>query len=736
MLDLPATSTPPAFADAGAVVADCFAELRFPEKVSVSECARRHRVLVNPQGYSGPWADSPHDMRFLDRPMDMLHADSPYDEVMVDGPSQTAKSEIGNNWQLHTIHYDQADFLSVMADKTSMQSYVTTQFAKMIDNAVAWTAPDGTVIPAAKDRQLAGGADNVVLKQFRGADMHFLHPASSTFRSRPFSRGREDDYDDFPDDVGGEGDGLSGLKGRMGSFEMMGRTKVYINSTPKKGDRAGIVALRLAGTNEHWWVDCLDCGEPFELDTENVLKFDTTGTAEDAAASAGVVCPSPTCGVDHKQADKRALMGTGRWVGRGEQAVSRRREPEGKTGELVKNNRASFHFDGLMGMRSWAVMARQWRAAEITYATSQDEGPLRAFYQNVIGKNYTPRGTGEPGVTEEELLARTRQSTHRLRTVPNGATCLIASIDQHGNRFEVAVWAFGSGFRAWLVDRFEILTIDRDGRAQKLRPFIRPEDWSVLHQQVLSLTYPMADGRAGRMKIFCTAVDTGGLDNATDNAFQWWHAMVTGDVGSGRPKVPATALTLIKGNNRPQDKLLPPPTIDAKRQIKGAPQAELYRPNVNRVKDITDTRLKIADGGGGSITFPGDTLPRRRGEAQPALVAAPWIAEMRAEENIDGQWTRPDHRANETLDLYVYAFTVVLRFADGDASMAWVPEWARPPRGAPRKLPAPVQAPAEERDDDTPPREPSPAPAAPSPSPGSPQRRGGPRRSVRVHRAR
>jgi phage terminase large subunit GpA-like protein len=193
---------------------------------------------------------------------------------------------------------------------------------------------------------------------------------------------------------------------------------------------------------------------------------------------------------------------------------------------------------------------------------------------------------------------------------------------------------------------------------------------------------------------------------------------------------------LIKGNNRPQDKLLPPPTIDAKRQIKGAPQAELYRPNVNRVKDMTDTRLKIADGGGGSITFPCDTVPRRRGEAQPALVAAPWIAEMRAEENIDGQWTRPDHRANETLDLYVYAFTVVLRFADGDASMAWVPEWARPPRGAPRKLAAPIAAPAEDRDHDDPPREMPTAAPAPTVPRGPGPRRGGPNRSVRVHRAR
>src|SRR5688500_11658870 len=112
----------PAFASARAVVADALADLRFPEKVAVSEAARRHRVLVNPGAYSGPWSDSPHDMRFLDRPMDALGADSPYREVAVMGPSQVGKSEVGNNWQLHSVLYDPADMLFVAPSKDLINS--------------------------------------------------------------------------------------------------------------------------------------------------------------------------------------------------------------------------------------------------------------------------------------------------------------------------------------------------------------------------------------------------------------------------------------------------------------------------------------------------------------------------------------------------------------------------------------------------------------------------------------
>jgi hypothetical protein len=49
---------------------------------------------------------------------------------------------------------------------------------------------------------------------------------------------------------------------------------------------------------------------------------------------------------------------------------------------------------------------------------------------------------------------------------------------------------------------------------------------------------------------------------------------------------------LLKGGNRPKGKLIPPPTVDAKRQIADAPECELVVPNVNRFKSIADYRLR------------------------------------------------------------------------------------------------------------------------------------------------
>lgn len=657
MLIQPDLAIPPRFALASIVVGRCLAEIGFPEDISISEATRRHRVLANPGAYSGPWYESPHFMLQLDRPMDCLHGASPYREVVVMGPSQTGKSEIGNNWDLHTILYDPADRLFVAPTQILTNTYVTTQFNKMLD-----------MCEDLRKRQLSGpSSDNINLKQFLGCDLHFRWPTGSTFRAQPFSRGRGDDIDEMPTDIADQGDILSLMRGRDGSFAAFDETKIYLNSTPKLGRNKGIEALVAQGTDERLWVDCLQCAAPFALYIDR-LNYDQSGRAADAAASAAVVCPD--CGYPHRQADKRALMESFRWVGHGEEAVSRKIEPAGKTGELLPNRRASFRFDGLFGMRPWANIAELAREAEIRFEIEQDDAALKTFDQTVAGRNYVPRGDGGEVVTETILQQRAKAATWSLGEVPPGGLVLIAAIDQQANRFEVAVWAFGHGLRAWLVDRFALMSIKENGRERPVRPFTRAEDFAILHKEVLSRTYPLASAPHLRMKICNTVLDTGGLDSATDNAFSWWHSMIAGDVGSGRKALPPTAITLFKGGNKPKGRLLPPPTIDAKRQIKGVPNAEMFVPNVHRIKNIADVRLKQGPGEPGSIGFPHD-------------VDKAHLAEMRAETLINGVWVRDSHVANETWDLYIMAYTAVLRFGGTDPMLSWVPAWARPPRGAP-----------------------------------------------------
>ncbi len=657
-------NTPLAFADAGELVADCMSEFRFPAKVSISAAAREHRVLSNPGAYSGKWGEGPFFVDHLDRVMDCLGKGSPYREVVTMGPSQVGKSEIGNNWQLHNVIYDPVDLLFVMPDRTSMDQYSQTQFNKMIDNC-----------EKLQEKLLS---NTLNLKRFRGADHYLLWPTGTTFRAKPFALGRLDDFDEIPTDISNQGDALALLYGRMGSFDAFGGTMVYVNSTPKLGTNAGIEALVAVGTDERLWVDCLMCGKPFALYVDR-LQFEADGTPLDAAASAAVVCPHSDCGGVHVPREKRALLETYRWVGKGETACARADEAPGKVGVLTANARASFRLGGLFGFRPWSKIAELLRQAEIKFEVEQDDSGLKAFDQTIEGRNYIQRRRGELPIALTELEARALASPYVLGEVPPGVQVLVLAIDQQGNRFEAAVWGWGEGFQAWMVDRFAIDSIEVEGeRPRRLRPFTRPEDFAAIHKYAMQKTYPLAGAPHLQMRIFNTVLDTGGGgrkdDRATDHAFIWWHAMVKGDPGAGRPPLPPTAITLFKGgNNWKAKKLLPPPTIDAKRQIKGAPQAELFIPNVNQLKNVLDERLNRREEGPGYIAFAKDTDPAH-------------LAELRAETKQGDVWVRPDHTANETTDLYNMAYTAILRFGDRDASLAWVPDWARPPKGGLKKI--------------------------------------------------
>lgn len=628
--------------------------VRPKERLSVSAWAEKHLKYYDALA-----------LPFLTEIMDAC-GDPETCEVGDMGPAQGGKSMIGEAFIGWSIEQDPAPFMVVQPDKAAMEAFVKLRINPMV-----------SATPALK-AQLApvGNADNMYIKLFRGMSLISGWPVENHFRQRSVCRGWLDDYDGFPTnaegqvDIEGKGDGIGQLDGRMTTFK--GRDTKLVSSSPALGEKAGIEPFIDGGTDERLWPVCPQCGERWEIDLIRDLKFDR-GTPEQAAETAHVVHPGVGC-VLEPDARHQLLASLTGLPNKGFVAA---RPEAGKY-------RRTFRRDGLLAFTPWPELARQWREAQIAWETRQDEAPLRVFYNVKAGKNYRSQLSGEKPVATDDLKKR-REKEWTLGTVPRGPVVLNIVIDVQHDRFELALIGTAASRETWIVDRWAIHVLE-DGLTP-VSPFVHKEHWRVL-LPLFERTWPLAekgeDGKPiGFARALSVTIDTGGSDKKGDQAtegakFFWQAARALG--------VHPSRITLVKGGSRPTAPVMPPAQF-ADQKIKGGAKrtsAKLWLPNVHKIKNVIDARLRRTQPGGGYIHLPGNFSDEH-------------LDEMTAEELQNGKWVKLRPR-NETLDLLVYAEAAILKppFAQSRADMRWVPKdfrviWPTGPAAAPL-LEAPREA--------------------------------------------
>ncbi|MGD9470623.1 MAG: terminase gpA endonuclease subunit [Novosphingobium sp.] len=574
----------------------------------------------------------PAALPYLAEIMDAL-SDPETSEVGDMGPAQAGKSLIGEAWIGWSIEHDPADFLTCQPDKALMQDFVVRRINPLIANAPVLKAQ---LLPTAS-------ADNIFLKQFRGMLLTSIWPVGSQFRARPVPRGWLDDYDQFPDDIEDQGSAIKLLDGRQTTFE--GRDTKLVSSSPAK-EKGGIEAFVASGTDERLQPICPECGDRIELDLARDLKFDR-GTLDEAEASAHVVCPASGCVLD--PGAKRALLNSCAdlphhgFVAANKEASRRRR---------------TFRRDGLLAFTSWGKLAREWRDAEIAWEDRQDENALRTFFNVKAGKNYRSKLSGEKPVEAREL--KQRMEPHwTLGSVPRGPKVINIVVDAQHDRFECAAIGTAAGRETWLIDRFAIHVLD-DGLTG-IQPFLVKEHWKVL-LPLFDRKYPLVDGGAvvGHAPILSVAVDTGGSDKAGDQATEGAKFFFAAAKAVG---VHPNRITLLKGGSNINGKLMPPGQFADQKLRGGAKRnsARLWIPNVHKIKNMIDARLRCTVPGAGYLHLPGD-------------LAEEYLAEITAEELKDGKWQKRRAR-NETWDHLVYGEAAILKppFAQSQSHMRWIP---------------------------------------------------------------
>ncbi|MCY1699487.1 phage terminase large subunit family protein [Lelliottia sp. SL45] len=637
--------------------------IRAPRRMLVADAVKRFMRVPMGAGNSVPW--DPLVAPYVIEPMNCL-ASREYDAVVFIGPARTGKT-IGliDGWVVYNIVCDPSDMLVIQVSEEKAREHSKKRLARTfrVSEEVA-----KRLSPNRND-------NNVYDRTFlAGNYLKLGWPSVNIMSSSDYKCVALTDYDRFDEDIDGEGDAFSLASKRTTTFMSAGMTLVETSPgrdiTDVKWRRrslheappcTGGMSLYNRGDRRRWYWPCPHCGEYFQPIGDAVAGYRDIEDPVLASEAAYVECPH--CAGRIVSAQKRELNSRGVWLRDGE-TISK----DGTRGGEPRRSRiASFWMEGpAAAYQTLSQMVYKLLTAEQDYDTTGSEETLKTVINTDWGQPYLPRSAMDQR-RGEELMARAEVLEKRF--VPPKVRFLVASVDvQAGKkrRFVVQIIGYGQHGERWVIDRYNIrfsLRCNAEGEALPVDPGGYIEDWELLITDVLNKEYRLTGDPSRTMPVMCMAVDSGGEDGVTDNAYKFWRQCRKDGLGK--------RVYLFKGDSTARKKLVtrtyPDNTNRSDRKAGSRGDVPLYFLQTDQLKDRIHNALRREEPGPNFIHFP-DWL----GE---------WFYdELTYEERgPDGKWKKPGKGANEALDLMCYCHALaILRGYERIKDWSNPPVWARP----------------------------------------------------------
>ncbi|HCN5289381.1 TPA: phage terminase large subunit family protein [Escherichia coli] len=663
--------------------------LRAPRRMWVADAVAQYMRVPMGAGNSVPW--DPLVAPYVIEPMNCL-ASREYDAVIFVGPARTGKT-IGliDGWVIYNVICDPADMLIIQMTEEKAREHSKKRLARTF-----------RVSPEVVSRLSPNKNDNNVYDRtfLAGNYLKIGWPSVNIMSSSDYKCVALTDYDRFPEDIDGEGDAFSLASKRTTTFMSSGMT--LVESSPGRDVKdvkwrrtspheapptTGILSLYNRGDRRRWYWPCPHCGEYFQPCGDVVAGFRDIADPVLASEAAYIQCPSCSGRIMPEQ--KRELNGRGVWLRDGESINA----DGSRYGDPRRSRIASFWMEGpAAAYQTLSQLVYKLLTAEQEYETTGSEETLKTVINTDWGLPYLPRASMEQ--RKSELLEQ-RAEPVPSRSVPDGVNFLVATVDVQAGRhrrFVVQVTGYGSRGERWIIDRYNItqsLRGDSDGESQRIDPASYPEDWDVLLTDVFHKSWPLASDPSQQMRLMAMAVDSGGEDGVTDNAYKFWRRCRRDGLGK--------RIYLFKGDSIRRAKLItrtfPDNTGRTGRRAQAAGDVPLWLLQTDALKDRVNNALWRDSPGPGYVHFP-DWL-------------GSWFYdELTYEErSSDGKWSKPSRGANEAFDLMVYAEALVI--LHGYEKIRWpdAPEWASretwlecvPDSTEPSPTPEPVSTPVKKQ---------------------------------------
>ncbi|YCI30858.1 phage terminase large subunit family protein [Erwinia sp. PK3-005] len=637
--------------------------IRAPRRMPVAEAVEKFMRVPMGAGNSVPW--DPLVAPYIIEPMNCL-ASREYDAVIFVGPARTGKT-IGliDGWVVYNVICDPADMLVIQMTEEKAREHSKKRLARTF-----------RVSPEVACRLSPNRNDNNVYDRtfLAGNYLKIGWPSVNIMSSSDYKCVALTDYDRFPEDIDGEGDAFSLASKRTTTFMSSGMTLVesspgrditdvkWRRSSPHEAPPAtGILSLYNRGDRRRWYWPCPYCRGYFQPCGDVVAGFRDIADPVLASEAAYIECPH--CAGKITPDRKRELNGRGVWLRDGETIDAN----GNRGGEPRRSRIASFWMEGpAAAYQTLSQLVYKLLTAELEYEATGSEETLKTVINTDWGQPYLPRAAMDQN-RSDELMARAENYGKRL--VPPQVRFLVAAVDVQGGkkrRFVVQIVGYGQHGERWLIDRYNIKTslrCDENGEAQQIDPGGYPEDWDLLISDVLQKRYALQAAPDRTMPVMCMAVDSGGEDGVTDNAYKFWRRCRREGYGK--------RVYLFKGDSTARAKLItrtyPDNTARSDRKAGARGDVPVYLLQTDRLKDGIHNNLRRETSGPGFIHFPD------------------WIGEWFYEEltyevrGPDGKWRKPGRGANEALDLFCYCHALaVLRGYERIKNWDEPPSWAKP----------------------------------------------------------
>lgn len=634
-----------------------------PSRMPVADAVREFMRVPMGAGNSVPW--DPLVAPYVIEAMNCLSSRE-YDAVVFVGPARTGKT-IGliDGWIVYNIVCDPSDALIIQMTEEKAREHSKKRLARTF-----------RVSPEVASRLSPNRNDNNVYDRtfLAGNYLKIGWPSVNIMSSSDYKCVALTDYDRFPEDIDGEGDAFSLASKRTTTFMSSGMTLVEsspgrditdVKWRPRSLHEAppatGILSLYNRGDRRCWYWPCPHCGEYFRPIGNTVSGYQDITDPVLAGEAAYVQCPHCTGHILPSQ--KRDLNAKGVWLRDGETITA----DDVRGGEPRRSRIASFWMEGpAAAYQTLSQLVYKRLTAEQEYEATGSEETLKAVINTDWGQPYLPRAAMDQRQSEE-LMARAEMYGKRL--VPPGVRFLVVSVDVQGGkkrRFVVQVVGYGQHGERWLIDRYNIkssLRCDEHGEAMPIDPGGYPEDWDLLITDALDKEYALQSDPKRTMPVMCMAVDSGGEDGVTDNAYKFWRRCRRDGLGK--------RVYLFKGDSTTRTKLItkthPDNTNRSDRKAGARGDVPVHLLQTDRLKDGIHNCLKRETEGPGYIHFPD------------------WIGEWFYDEltyeirGTDGKWKKPGNGPNESLDLFCYCHAlVVLRGYERIKDWSNPPAWALP----------------------------------------------------------